>query len=177
MLTLPHHNPSLRKVRKGTQDRETGGGDLKQRPQRSAAHRLVLVRCFPWKPEDSNLYPQSAHISGHSGTPFCKTRAPSTRWEVEICPESFRNSTTMQTVTVLNEIQVPLCCPSVLKMYHKTLEYQSGRCTICPTGRMGSEKSFHHTFRVMYEAKGGSTLSYFVVITAGDGGGVPGTVA
>lgn len=93
MLTLPHHNPSLRKVRKGTQDRETGGGDLKQRPQRSAAHRLVLVRCFPWKPEDSNLYPQSAHISGHSGTPFCKTRAPSTRWEVEICPESFRNST------------------------------------------------------------------------------------
>lgn len=44
-------------------------------------------------------------------------------------------------------------------------------------GRMGSEKSFHHTFRVMYEAKGGSTLSYFVVITAGDGGGVPGTVA
>jgi hypothetical protein len=38
-------------------------------------------------------------------------------------------------------------------------------------------RSFHHTFRVMCTAKGGSTLSYFVVIATDDGSGAPDTIA
>lgn len=80
MLTLPHHNPSLRKVRRGTQG---GRQELKQRPRKHAAHWFALIKHFPRKPEDLNLDLQSPHTAGYSSSHFYKTSAPIMRWEVK----------------------------------------------------------------------------------------------